>query len=323
MRSSVKVMLLLAIVCGGGAVWFGQRWLDTQTSQRIKEIEAARPEITFATLVVAAEPLRFGSELTRRQLKEIPWPSSDLPIGAFATIDDLLRDGGRTVLFPLEASEPILSAKVTGPGERAALSRLIGAGNRAVTLKVNDVAGVGGFVLPGDHVDVVLTGKDRAEVILQDVRILSIDQSADERTNEPKVARTVTVEANPENAQKLVLAQDVGSLSLVLRRAGEVASASVQPITSTDLSAASTAKDTGDSDSAVIWVRRATDLTQYNVPVRSGGPVRPVNVIALPVVPGAPQAQPIDAVAVVPASAGAPPADATNPASGKTVPEPQ
>ena len=93
--------------------------------------------------------------------------------------------------------------------------------------------------LPGDRVvDVVLTTAEVAEVILQDVRILSIDQMADEKSTEPMVAHTATVEVSPEAAQKLVLAQSVGSLSLVLRRAGEVTAAAFRPIGVADLTTA-------------------------------------------------------------------------------------
>ena len=289
MRANFKVMFLLAIVCGGGAMWAGGRWLDNTSAARLREIEATRPSVTFGTLVVAAEPLRFGTPLSRRAVREIPWPDGDLPPGTFATADDLFENGDRTVLYPLEQGEPLFASKLTGPGERAALSRLISDGNRAVTLRVNDVAGVGGLVLPGDRVDVVLTTAEVAEVILQDVRILSIDQMADEKSTEPMVAHTATVEVSPQAAQKLVLAQSVGSLSLVLRRAGEVTAAAYRPIGVADLTTARKTENAGAEPppappmtDATVWVRRATELTQYSVPVKDGGPSRLVTPPAAP-----------------------------------------
>lgn len=288
MRGNIKIMLVLAIACGGGAIWAGQRWLDNATSERMRAIEAARPEISFGTILVAAHPLRYGEAVGSRDVKAIPWPGNDLPAGAFASVADFTKDGNRTVLFPIEASEPILSSKVTGPGERAALSRLIGEGNRAVTVRVNDVAGVAGFVMPGDHVDVVLTTTERADVILQDLRILSIDQTADERSDQPKLAHTVTVEASPENAQRLVLAQSIGTLSLVLRKAGEIAVADFRPLSQADLNtthdtaapAPTLAVSATTTHDVTVWVRRATTLTQYAVPAGAGGPMRPVGVVA-------------------------------------------
>ncbi|PKR87239.1 Flp pilus assembly protein CpaB [Pleomorphomonas diazotrophica] len=306
MRANFKIMILLAVVCGGGAVWAGGRWLDNASAARLREIEAAQPSVTFGTLMVAAEPLRFGAPLSRQSVREIPWPQGDLPPGAFATADDLFKDGDRTVLYPLEEGEPLFASKLTGPGERAALSRLISDGNRAVTLRVNDVAGVGGLALPGDRVDVVLTTADVAEVILQDVRILSIDQMADEKSAEPMVAHTATVEVSPEAAQKLVLAQSVGSLSLVLRRAGEVRAAAFRPISIADLTTARETENakaelppTPPATDATVWVRRATELTQYSVPVRDGGPSRRVTPPDAPAAPAEPAAD-------VPPSSSAP-----------------
>ena len=311
MRANFKVMILLAIACGGGAIWAGSRWLDNTSAARLRELEASRPSVTLGTLVVAAEPLRFGAPLSRRSVREIPWADSELPPGAFATADDLFKDGDRTVLYPLEQGEPLFASKLTGPGERAALSRLISDGNRAVTLRVNDVAGVGGLVLPGDRVDVVLTTSDIAEVILQDVRILSIDQMADEKSTEAAVAHTVTVEASPEAAQKLVLAQNVGSLSLVLRKAGEVRAAAFRPIGVADLT---TARKTENAKAevppnpppvtdATVWVRRATELTQYSVPVKEGGPSRRVMPPESPAAPIAPAGPVADASPLPSASA--------------------
>ena len=131
----------------------------------------------------------------------MPWPSGVLPTGAFAKIGDVLAGGKRIVLTAIEPNEPVLSVKITGPGQRATLSALVGPGMKAVTIRVNDVDGVGGFVLPGDRVDVALTrqvDKDNAstQVLLQNVRVLAIDQVADERASNPAVAKSVTLEVD-------------------------------------------------------------------------------------------------------------------------------
>jgi pilus assembly protein CpaB len=142
------------------------------------------------------------------------------------------------VLRPIEPNEPILNAKITGSGENASLSRIIAPGNRAVTVRVNDVAGVAGFIQPGDRVDVVVTrevslpagsgekaGRRQrstvADLLLQGVRVLTIDQYADERSDGPQVAKAVTLELNSLDAQKVALASSVGDLSLLLRSAGD------------------------------------------------------------------------------------------------------
>ena len=114
----------------------------------------------------------------------MPWPDNALPAGAFGKIADL-TSGKRVVLMPIDINEAILASKITGPGQRATLSAMLSDGMKAVTIRVNDVEGVAGFVLPGDRVDVVLTRageKNNAvnDVVLQNVRVLAVDQFADQ-----------------------------------------------------------------------------------------------------------------------------------------------
>jgi pilus assembly protein CpaB len=143
---------------------------------------------------------------------------------------------------------------------------------KAVTIRVNDVEGVGGFVLPGDHVDVVLTrqidkGQASSEVVLQDTRVLAVDQSADERTNKATIAKSVTLEVSIVQAQKLWLASSVGSLSLLLRKAGETADAKTRKITLKDLDSGDAASDKGSTTTVVVM--RATAKQEYTVPVEA------------------------------------------------------
>ena len=159
-----------------------------------------------------------------------------MPNGAFATIADVMKDGKRVVLTAIEPNEPVLSVKITGAGQRATLSALVRDGMKAVTIRVNDVEGVGGFVLPGDRVDVVLTrqvDKNSAsnDLVLQNARVLAIDQVADERADKPTVAKAVTLEVDMVGAQKLSLAASVGTLSLMLRKAGEAAGGQSRRVT--------------------------------------------------------------------------------------------
>ena len=157
----------------------------------------------------------------------MPWPEDALPAGAFGKIGELTATK-RVVLMPIDVNEAILASKITGPGQRATLSAMLQDGMKAVTIRVNDVEGVAGFVLPGDHVDVVLTRQGDKEtqvndVVIQNARVLAIDQIADERTEKPSVVKAVTLEVDVTDGQKLALASAVGTLSLMLRKAGEVA----------------------------------------------------------------------------------------------------
>ena len=182
---------------------------------------------------------QFGAPLTADNIIEVPWASSVIPDGAFTSAADLLKDGRRVVLTPVQKNEPILVSRITGSGQRASLSALIDAGMRAVTLRVDDVRGVAGFVLPGDRVDLVLTRhegeKSFADVLLQNVKVLAVDQLTNERQEGPAVAKAVTVEVSTEQAQKLILAAGVGSLSLVLRQAGGADPVAARRVSTLDL----------------------------------------------------------------------------------------
>src|SRR5207247_2597579 len=141
----------------------------------------------------------------------------------------------------IEENEPILGSKITGPGQRATLSAMLRDGMKAVTIRVNDVEGVAGFVLPGDRVDVALTRQnDKAgatsDVVLQNARVLAIDQVADERSDKPSVVKAVTLEVDTPAAQKLSLAASIGTLSLMLRKAGEANPEFTRRVTTNDLS---------------------------------------------------------------------------------------
>jgi len=233
-------MTAFAALFGVVAVFLAQVWLNKQADQRMRSLEAQRKAAPAeSTIVVASRPLRFGDELAASGLREVPWPQEAMPKGAFSKITDL-TSGKRVVLMPIDTNEAILASKVTGPGQRATLSAMLGEGMKAVTIRVNDVEGVGGFVLPGDHVDVVLTRqgeKNNAmnDVVLQDARVLAIDQLADQRTEKPSVAKAVTLEVDETNGQKIALAATAGTLSLLLRKAGEPATEATRRVTSADL----------------------------------------------------------------------------------------
>jgi pilus assembly protein CpaB len=163
--------------------------------------------------------------VTSDNVSEIPWYTTTLPEGAFATKDELLSGGRRTVLYPLKQGEPVLRSKVTGPGQRASLAAVLEDGKRAVTVRVDDVRGVAGFVLPGDFVDIVMIADELSskrqsysDILLEHVKVLAIDQIASEGEEKPKVAQAVTLEVTKEQAQKILLATNIGKLSLLLGR---------------------------------------------------------------------------------------------------------
>jgi len=154
----------------------------------------------------------------------------------------------------------VLSLKITGPGQRATLSALVKPGMKAVTIRVNDVEGVGGFVLPGDHVDVVLTAvvpstgqnepEHRAsETVLEDIRVVAIDQKMSDMSNETVMARSATLEVTPKQAEILALVNEMGKISLTLR---SIASGDEKPRT--------TNAKGEPVEPSVSWDNEVTDL---------------------------------------------------------------
>jgi pilus assembly protein CpaB len=264
-------MVAFAVVFGLLAVFIAQAWLNGQAERRMRSLEAQKKPVATNTIVVAKQRLPFGVELTREQLREVPWSAEALPEGAFATINDMLSPGKRIVLSPVELNEPVLSVKITGPGQRATLSALVGEGMKAVSVRVNDVEGVGGFVLPGDRVDVVLTrqmekGNATTEVVLQNARVLAVDQSADDRATKAAVAKAVTLEVDTVGAQKIWLAASVGSLSLLLRKAGEQSAERTRRVTLDDLSKPETLAPERNTSIATVSVQRGGQRQTYDVP---------------------------------------------------------
>ena len=272
MRTSTFVMIGFAVLFGALAVFLAQIWLNNQAELRMRSLEAnKKAEPPAHTIVVASQPLRFGDDVSARALREMPWPSDALPAGAFSKISELTA-AKRVVVMPIEVNEAVLATKITGPGQRATLSATLQNEMKAVTIRVNDVEGVAGFVLPGDHVDVVMSRSDQNastnDVVIQNARVLAIDQLADERADKPSVAKAVTLEVDVASGQKLALASTVGTLSLMLRKAGELAETMSRRVTLADLGHA--ADPVRDLHFVTVGVTRASKRQDYSVPVENG-----------------------------------------------------
>jgi pilus assembly protein CpaB len=273
LRTNTIVMIGFAVLFGLLAVFLAQTWLNNQDAAHMKSLEAQRKApLPERTIVVASRPLRFGDQLTASVLRELAWPQDALPAGAFGKIADLTA-AKRVVLLPMEPNEAVLASKITGPGERATLSAVLDPGMTAVAVRVNDVQGVAGFILPGDHVDVALTRQGEkntaaTDVVIEDARVLAIDQLADEKTDKPSVVKAVTLEVSATDGEKVALASTVGTLSLLLRKAGEVAADDSRRVTPADLGKPASRK----SDFVTVAVTRPSknERVEYSVPVERG-----------------------------------------------------
>jgi len=218
---------------GGVAAFLARNWLVSRT----------QATATTTTVIAAAKQLPFGTPLTEDTVIEMPWAAKTVPEGSFGSKQALFKDGRRVTLAVIQQNEPVLSSKITGPGQRASLSTLLDSDKRAITIRVDDVRGVAGFVLPNDRVDVVLirsssesSGHRQSDLLLQDIKVIAVDQVAAEQKDRPVVAKAVTLEVTPFQAQKISLATSVGSLSLILRKAGDSNVVADRRVTEGDLS---------------------------------------------------------------------------------------
>ena len=191
----------------------------------------SQPREDTVPVVIAAHKIAYGEALKPRVLKLVQWPKNRVPEGAFSSLDtfDSKDKGWRLALVRMAANEPVLAFKVSGEGQRQSLSSLINEDMRAFAVRIDQTSGVGGFVLPGDTVDVVLvrnlnpesrSPKMVSDMIVQNVKVLGVDQNADATSEKNKVAKTATIEVSVRDAQRLALAARLGDLTLVLRRAG-------------------------------------------------------------------------------------------------------
>ncbi|PWE18598.1 Flp pilus assembly protein CpaB [Marinicauda salina] len=259
MRNASIIMLIVAAVLGVAAV-IGVRALLTGAGQQpAQQAEQASERRDMSTVVVARRPMEFGTEITPEMLREIPWAATERPEGSFRDVNEILTGERRVALRAIAPGEVVLADRISGFGGRAALSEVIADGKRAISLRINDVTGAAGFILPSDYVDVLLTtnpGRDAqtavTDVILQNVRVLAIDQIADESQGGAVVAKAATLEVEIEDAQRIALASTVGTISLALRNvmnAAEGEAERVRTIRYSDLGPSQQASEDGDEES--------------------------------------------------------------------------
>lgn len=247
MRVATIASLGASALLGVGALFVAKVWLPN-SSPGASRAAAGTPAVALTPVVAASGAVPFGQKLDAKNLTIIRMPAGAVPEGAYTSIQQVIGlDGGAPVtLTSLVNHEPILPTKVSGAGAKASVAATISPGMRAYTIKVNEVAGGGGHVLPGDHVDVVLvqelTDKGSVEgaataklyistLVLQNVRVLGMDLIADQASTEKFPPKTATLEVTVLDAGKLAAAGEAGILSLSLRRSGATDVADLRPMT--------------------------------------------------------------------------------------------
>ena len=217
-RKGPLIFLVLAVVLAGAAAWGAHQWVKSQSAG------AEAQKLRMAPVVVAARVLPAGQKLSTQDLSVQAWPVKALPPGRFAQTKQVL---GRVLKGPMVMGEVVLAGKLAPQGAAGGLSAVVPPGFRAMTVKVDEVIGVGGFVQPGDKVDVLVTlagGSFRddpvSRTVLEDINVLTVgekiqrDEKGRGRTNKVKV---VTLQLKPVQAERLALSSNQGRVVLALR----------------------------------------------------------------------------------------------------------
>src|SRR6056297_3053827 len=204
MRLRPFLTTLLGVAVAGASVIFAREYLGDTSNAAL-----ALQEPQTVAVLVARSDIDFGAPLESHMIGTQEWPRGSIPAGAFTSLDQIVAQRGeepRRAKTRLFAGELLLRSKISDFGEKVTIVQRLGENTRAMAIKVNAETAVGGFVTPGDNVDVVLTqGRGetlRAVTILQNIRVIGVDQQAEESSDNPNIARTITVEVTPEQGQK-------------------------------------------------------------------------------------------------------------------------
>jgi pilus assembly protein CpaB len=215
----IRVFIVLALaVAAGGTFAYG----TYQYMQNVPKPAPGASSIPTSSVLVAASDLQIGAELKQEDLRAVQWPSNAVPANSFSKPEDLV---GRGLVMPVMTNEPFLPSKLASKDAGAGLPPVIPEGQRALSVRVNDVVGVAGYVLPGTRVDVVATMNPTqnqtditSKVILTNVQVVAAGTKIEQdEKNKPIQVAVVTLLVNPDEAEKLTLASTEGKIQLALR----------------------------------------------------------------------------------------------------------
>ncbi len=267
MQNRLKIALVVAVFFGLIAAYGIFNFLS-QTAKEKESLRAANQDI-----VVAAQDIPPGTTLNDEAIKKgivktMPWPKASVPAGAFSSTQQVVGKVNRVKIL---ANEPILESRLAGEG--AGLTVRLEAGKRAIATRVDEIIGVSGFIVPDDRVDIILTttpigGNPEAKIskiVMQNKRVLSVAQSTEQKDGKPQLARSITLEVTPEEAERLSLAATEGQITMTLRGLGDDASVATIGANKRDLLAMAAAPARKSSNAPV-----AVAPEKYRVEVIQG-----------------------------------------------------
>jgi len=223
MQNRLKIALVVAVFFGLIAAYGIFNFLS-QTAKEKESLRAANQDI-----VVAGQDIPPGTTLNDEAIKKgviktMPWPKASVPAGAFSSTQQVVGKVNRVKII---ANEPILESRLAGEG--AGLTVRLEAGKRAIATRVDEIIGVSGFIVPDDRVDIILTTTPLganpeakiSKIVMQNKRVLSVAQSTEQKDGKPQLARSITLEETPEEAERLSLAATEGQITMTLRGLGD------------------------------------------------------------------------------------------------------
>nr|WP_135507173.1 Flp pilus assembly protein CpaB [Roseovarius aestuariivivens] len=294
MRAKPILTTLFGVAIAAGSVFVAKDFILSEARNA-----NAAPDSEIVEIYVARSEIAFGQAIEGHLVTLHKWPREALPSGAFFDLANLVpndREQLRRAKGRFFPGDVVLASKVSAFGEKVTLVQKLGENTRAMAIKVDAATAVGGFVTPGDFVDIVLTQgaqmELRAVTILQNIRVIGVDQQSEELKDTPEVARTITVEVTPEQGQRLALAQKAGTLNLTLRTLDGVEDNPMEMVRLRDL-----LQEEGPAEKVekqpTIRVRRGTQSEIVTIP-RSTLDIAPAVKPAMtqnPVQPGTPSVE--------------------------------
>lgn len=211
-RGRGPILIVASLLLASGAAWLSNKWIAAR----------AAPTVTPVTtrILTAAMDLPLGTKIESRHVTSMEMIPGQEPTGTFHDLKDV---EGKITISSVTTGQMLMTPLFAKDGTGSTLAAVVSKDKRAVTVRVDDVVGVAGFLLPGNRVDVVATSKDDhggayvAETVLSNIKVLAVDQTAAANSNEPVVVRAVTLEVTPAEAEILLKGKAAGSIQLALR----------------------------------------------------------------------------------------------------------
>lgn len=275
MRAVQIGILGVGLALAGFGVYMAQQYVgQTQAALAAAQSrQAGQPSIETVQVMVAARPLRYGEPIGIDAVRPIAWPANAVPAGAFTTLDAVVPDPNRprVALRAMEPMEPILSVKVSQPGEPAGIAAILTPGLRAFTIRVDQNSGISGTLRPSNTVDIYWTGRgaeggEVTRLLSSGVRIIALDENADEDRNFSGVPRSVTIEAAPETVASLAQGQSTGRLSLSLVGLDDTTSLSQIQVDGRSLLGMEAAPVQQEAERCTVRTRRGAEVVQIEIP---------------------------------------------------------